>query len=448
MNTQPSSLKKLILVVDDDNSLRTGLKNFLIRMGHEVIDAANIKLGLEYLSTKPIDLVISDINMPGGSGIDLLERTRKFSMVPFILMTGLSTITQARKAREYGVKYFLAKPFDLTELKKAIKSSLDKDQMAVAPPLELIQVHLDEFVNGADFICDAYLRMGKSEFVKVTHGGESMSSEEVARCHLDGIDSLYVLKSDFKKLLRLGENFYAEADTETQARKRVFFRHVSGMLQVMRTLEEMNPSLFFKAQVILESTLSVLVDNLTLFEIMNRVGTRSPLRLQKSVMMALMSVMLGKNFPEINSRGLFLLASAAFLHEIGEEAIMEELLVKPREEYTAFDKEIMDAHCIRSVNVLQRIPDLPNEIYKLLMCHHKDKIDSGRDEDILNCLKLSDELTMFPLQKDNLRAHLRETQEKILKSQAGFFSGRVLSAMGEMLGQTSGKTRLFKSGLV
>ncbi len=108
---------KHILVVDDEVDLREIVASELDFMGAVVEQAGNITAADAILKQKNIDLIISDIRMPGGTGVDLLKtvKARDILRPPVILITGFADIT-SEEAYAFGAEALLNKPFQLDEL--------------------------------------------------------------------------------------------------------------------------------------------------------------------------------------------------------------------------------------------------------------------------------------------------------------------------------------------
>ena len=115
-----------ILVIDDDTSLREVVRFILSEAGHEVIDAADGRAGLELLVREP-DLVITDIRMPGLDGMEVLARIRETggaTSPPVIVLTAHGTVEQAVAAMRLGAFTYLLKPFGREELKLTVDQAL------------------------------------------------------------------------------------------------------------------------------------------------------------------------------------------------------------------------------------------------------------------------------------------------------------------------------------
>lgn len=111
---------KTLLVVDDESDLRDIVASELEFMGANVFQAENIIVAQKILSQHPVDLIISDIRMPGGTGIDLLNIVKaKNAMAPVILITGFADIT-TEDAFDKGAEALINKPFKLDDLIKMV----------------------------------------------------------------------------------------------------------------------------------------------------------------------------------------------------------------------------------------------------------------------------------------------------------------------------------------
>ncbi len=111
---------KTLLVVDDEADLRDILASELEFMGARVLQAENVTAAKLLLGQHQVDLIVSDIRMPGGSGIDLLEFVKSRNVnSPLILITGFADIT-TEDAFNKGAEALLHKPFKLEDLIKLV----------------------------------------------------------------------------------------------------------------------------------------------------------------------------------------------------------------------------------------------------------------------------------------------------------------------------------------
>ena len=126
-----------ILVVDDELSMREFLTIFLEKLGHSVISAANGEKAMVMAQEHPVDLVISDIRMPGMNGLNLLARLKaQKPELAFILITAFASPEDAVLAMKNGAFDYITKPFNVDEVRRIIQAALEKKQSQVAEPID------------------------------------------------------------------------------------------------------------------------------------------------------------------------------------------------------------------------------------------------------------------------------------------------------------------------
>jgi len=116
-----------ILIVDDEKNYLIVLEELLGSEGYEVIAVDNPMEALEHIGNPDLDLVITDMKMPGISGMELLEEIKKINFeLPVIVMTAYGTIEMAVNAMKKNAYDYITKPFRNEELKLTIKKALEK----------------------------------------------------------------------------------------------------------------------------------------------------------------------------------------------------------------------------------------------------------------------------------------------------------------------------------
>ncbi|MDQ7783187.1 MAG: sigma-54 dependent transcriptional regulator [Desulfomonilaceae bacterium] len=116
-----------VLVVDDEKNYLVVLEDMLEDEGYRVLTASSGSEALEIIQAKPVDTVLSDIKMPGMSGIDLLDRIKQVDPdLPVILMTAYAEVDQAVEAMKKGALDHLQKPFDNKDVKRAVARGAEK----------------------------------------------------------------------------------------------------------------------------------------------------------------------------------------------------------------------------------------------------------------------------------------------------------------------------------
>jgi two-component system NtrC family response regulator len=118
--------KKRILVVDDDESLRWVTQAQLQQSGYDVAAAADATSTLEQIRNSPPDLVITDLKMPGMSGLDLLKAIRtEYPEIIVIMVTAFGTVENAVEAMKAGAYDYITKPVNMDELRLIVNRGLE-----------------------------------------------------------------------------------------------------------------------------------------------------------------------------------------------------------------------------------------------------------------------------------------------------------------------------------
>ena len=115
----------VILVVDDELSMREFLKILLEKEGFEVITASEATSAIDLIKKQDFDLILSDIKMPGMGGLTLLEKIKEInSSLPVIMITAYASPENAVIAMKSGAFDYITKPFKVDEILKIIKSAI------------------------------------------------------------------------------------------------------------------------------------------------------------------------------------------------------------------------------------------------------------------------------------------------------------------------------------
>ena len=118
-----SNIKK-IWILDDDKSIRWVLQKALEKHSYDVTSFSNSNEAINHFNHNMPDLIISDIKMPGESGLQFLKKVKtKFPNIPIIIMTAFSDLDSAVDSYAFGAYEYLPKPFDIDEALKIIDSA-------------------------------------------------------------------------------------------------------------------------------------------------------------------------------------------------------------------------------------------------------------------------------------------------------------------------------------
>lgn len=132
--------KQRILVIEDDPAIRLGILHSLHFNGYEVLEAPDGLEGLKSALAGAYDLLLLDLNLPGGDGLDILRELReKSATVPVIILTARGEQEDRVKGLKWGADDYMVKPFGALELLARIEAVLRRSPTR---PAELMQVEI------------------------------------------------------------------------------------------------------------------------------------------------------------------------------------------------------------------------------------------------------------------------------------------------------------------
>jgi len=115
-----------VLIVDDSSVMRKIVERSLRQAGLDSLlayEASNGADALETLKSKPVDLILTDINMPSMDGLEFLRQLRSQDLapgVPVVMITTEASLDRAKQALAAGAQYFIPKPFSIEQIKARV----------------------------------------------------------------------------------------------------------------------------------------------------------------------------------------------------------------------------------------------------------------------------------------------------------------------------------------
>ncbi|MDF2511558.1 MAG: DNA-binding response regulator [Herbinix sp.] len=153
---------KQLLIVEDDRELSRGLCLALKDQGLQIISCHDLKSARSQLASGKTDLVLLDINLPDGSGLELLSEIKAMSNLPVILLTANDTEMDVVTGLEYGADDYITKPFSLAILRARVNTQLRHSSASVLKPIVIDNYRFD-FEHMTFFKADAAIELSKTE---------------------------------------------------------------------------------------------------------------------------------------------------------------------------------------------------------------------------------------------------------------------------------------------
>lgn len=171
---------KPIWILDDDKSIRWVFEKALARQELSFKTFSNTADAMTALETELPQVIVSDIRMPGGSGLDFLSDVKeKFPDIPVIIMTAYSDLESAVAAFQHGAFEYLAKPFDVDQALDVIKRAIDETMTQEVEPVAMED--MPEIIGQAPAMQEVFRAIGRlsRSHATVLINGESGSGKEL-----------------------------------------------------------------------------------------------------------------------------------------------------------------------------------------------------------------------------------------------------------------------------
>lgn len=372
-----------ILIAEDDVYLRSALSDLLKTQGHNIFEAPHGRAAVEIMSLQDFDMVISDIQMPGMNGIELLDWSTKNKPVPFIIMTGFSTMMETKSVIELGAKELFSKPFKNDDLLKSIDSILGLD--VIPPPIikdvaQFCRISIAEFVFGKKLQFDIFVKLSSVKYVKVALKGEELTQDRVQHYKEKGVTHLYILKDDFGSLvgfnISLAQKIKSSASISYE-KKMNFLKYTGELLLTQAFVADVDKELFNEAATFMSVTVNTLTDSKEVLDILAMLNSHNEHIFAHSIGVAIYSIMIAQRMGYESQQAYFKLSTAAIFHDIGKKEIDVTVLEKHRSRLTPEDKKLIDSHVIRGKEIMMSIKGISEDISQLVFEHHEDVAGLG-----------------------------------------------------------------------
>ncbi len=376
-------MKPKILIVEDEKTFREVLREFLSET-YDVVTAEDGKMAKAILSIQSFDLVISDIQMPHFSGVDLLEWIKQNKPCPVILMTGFSHVLEMQKAHALGVEDFIAKPFTDIEIKEKIERIIvpkKVDSLVVKKEqIEFFPIPIEDFVSQKEASCPVYIKLNEEKYIKILHKGGKVSENKIALFKEKGIKFLHVSKDDFPSLVGFSVQLakaIAESDSINTEKKNRFFKYTGELLSQQIFSNELDQTACNYAKQFVQSSIEIVGRDNEAVGLLMGLNEHTDYLYAHSLGVSAISVLIAKKIGWESSSLLFKLAFSGLFHDIGKKEIPKELLTKPRFKFTSEEVRHYESHTVRGKEILDSLKNAPREAAFVAYEHHENCLGNG-----------------------------------------------------------------------
>lgn len=375
---------KKILIVEDNNMFRETLCEVL-NDDYSITGAENGKIATELLLLTDYDLVISDVQMPSLSGVELLEWSLKNKPTPFIIMTGFSTLLETKSAFDLGASGFLTKPFKIDDLRHTIQSILKENKDGVAPPPTLTsedfcKVQINEFLSKPIIDFDLYIKLSEVNFIKIANKNDQLPKDQIRNYSARGIQHLHILKSDFRKLVQFNLELVKIAKTRENiphTKKLSLLKNTANLILETSYTQQIDRESFKDSSEFLQLAVETISESDEAFQLLELLSDHSNQVFSHSLVVSMYAILIAKQSGIESSLTLFKISMAGLFHDIGKKEIDDAILNKPRHLVTKDERMLIESHVTRGYEILLSIKNIHSDVTRMVIEHHEDQAGTG-----------------------------------------------------------------------
>lgn len=209
-----------ILIIEDEKALRQSMVSYLSQEGYLCESAADFKEAMDRISIYAYDCIVVDLNLPGGSGLDLIRQIKKDkSEAGIIIVSAANSLEDRISGLEIGSDDYLTKPFHLSELNARIKSIIRRRNFSGSKEINFNEIKINPDSRQV-FVKETEITLTGKEYdllmFFISNKGRVITKGSIAE-HLwgdymeqtDSLDFIYThIKNLRKKLIQAGANDY------------------------------------------------------------------------------------------------------------------------------------------------------------------------------------------------------------------------------------------------
>jgi putative nucleotidyltransferase with HDIG domain len=382
------SEKKKILIVEDDEILRETLASILDKK-YLVVETLNGAEAKKLITLTQFDLILSDVQMPFCTGVELLQWVKENHPTKFILMTGFAHILETHKAQELGADDFLAKPFSNADLKDKIDALIDPQPISseIAPPKAVVnldsmycKIPIEDFVTDKEFQYDLFIRINQNKYLKIAHKGGKIPSDRAQVYKDKGLHFFYISKKDFGKLVGFTMAFskvVLESKTIDQDKKDRFIRYTGEMVLQHTYVNGLDDASYSVAKDLTTLSLETLSEDNQMLNVLNNFNEHADFLYAHALAVSTFSVIIANALGWTSQPMIFKLSMAGLFHDIGKKEIPKEILLKSRAEQSQKERELVESHPSRGKEILETLKQVPSEVCAVAYEHHENILETG-----------------------------------------------------------------------
>ncbi len=382
------------------------------------------------LAVTTIDILLSNMSLTNGDGLELVRFTKASTKSKIILMTSFGEILETQRAFELGTDQFLTKPFKIEDLQKAIQNCLrPKYSDSADQEYQFCQVLLEDLSAATILPADIFVRLSKNNFVKISNRGTTILKERILSYKDKGVTHLYIRREDFGRYVGihlLPPEGLSPVPESVRLRRRLVLAKclTEELFAQLHTVgfapEQLDDAFSLVTNVVnyIDGVpdLSLLMDETMVFQ---DLATHS-------LCVSAISCLIAREIGWASTATFFKITMAGLFHDIGEREIPQKIVQRPRHELSSTELKILEFHTLRGHGILASISNMPEDVALVALQHHENMNGTGFPNNLkreqihplARIIAVADRLCEIVLSQHSSKNPLRKATE-ILENEFG-----------------------------
>ena len=241
-------------------------------------------------------------------------------------------------------------------------------------------VHIDQILAQQRMDVDVYIRLGETKFILVAKAGLGNPVEQLAKYKGKNVHYLWVREADFATMVRqtisVAGMVVQQKGVGDASKLTVIEQAATAVFKECESMG-LNELVYGHAKMVTEATIVLIDSNPQLAKLSQLYQSADPDLARHSMMVSVVSVMLGVGHNWIKAGTLEKLALGGFLHDIGKTKLPDEILKKHSTQLTSDERIIYKSHCEVGKQMVSSIKDVPDDVLLMIYEHHEYADGSG-----------------------------------------------------------------------
>ena len=383
-------MKKILLLIDPNQSSRTNLSTFLTTLGYKVLQVDSFKAAIASLNATFINMVVISDTVPEVQDA-AVKIQRDFGLRSIMVLNTPNKFTKAQATQTMGYLSVFSIPYSGVDMKNILenqfkifqgKETTEENGAATLelPDSEFCAAFLDDFMKNPVSRFDLFYRLNEKKYILVTRSGTDINMEMFSRLKSNNIDKIFLKKDDYKKYVSLNIEkitLNKEVTKEQREQQMGFLVSTSNLIMKNVYIEGVDKDLFMMGKQVTDTALEIITDNDYMYQLLLALNESNEDLYRHNLGMSVYSVLIAKSMGWTSPGTHFKLSISSLYADIALRQMDPKLIAKPKMLYSHLEMREYQQHPLSSAEIVRNIGGLQEDVYQIILNHHENVDGTG-----------------------------------------------------------------------